>query len=600
MAIPDADTYEEEARRLTANGDYRAAAAMWRKACAREPNNAANWRDLGRALLRAGEIAEADSAFDRYFALSPTQAALAEGALLQQSGDIDSALALYRATLNREPDSVDALRLFGLALAQKGMLDEAEGQLRRCLALAPDFTFAWNNLGSILYERDRLNEAIDAFERAVALDGKDAQSHFNLGNALAAVGEHARATGSYDKALELQPGHAGALIGKGHVLKTIGQQQAAIEAYRACIAAKPDYGQVWWSLANLKTYRFSDGEVLRMEQLLDDPKLSPDNRIATLFALGKAFEDGGDFARAFTFYCDGNREQRARVAYDPVQTETLNDRIIDLLDERFLIARAGFGHDDPAPIFIVGLPRSGSTLIEQILASHSQVDGTSELSNLGQLAMATGKYRSDGVSYPETLRDLEAADFEALGRAYIEQTRWQRGSAVYFTDKMPNNFPTIGFLKLILPHAKVIDARRHPMDSCMGSFKQLFAKGQTFTYDLFELAEYYLQYARIMKHWDRVLPGTVLRVDYEAMLADQEGQTRRILAHCGLGWEDACLDFHRTERAVKTASSEQVRRPVYKSSLQSWRRFAPFLDDLEQHLVPVLAELPDYVRDAGG
>jgi tetratricopeptide (TPR) repeat protein len=560
------------------------------------PDDPQPWLEFGRVLLRLGRAADADFAFDRYFALSPTGATLAEAAMLQQSGDIDGALALYRAILGREPDSVDALRLCGLALAQKGQLDEAETQLRRCLALAPDFVFAWNNLGSLLYERDRLDEAVDAFERAIALDVDDAQSHFNLGNTLAAADAHARAAECYGRALELQPGHAGALIGKGHVLKTIGKQHEAIEAYRACIVAKPDYGQVWWSLANLKTYRFTADEIARMERLLDDPKLFPDNRIATLFALGKASEDAGDFARAFAFYSDGNRAQRAHVAYDPVQTETLNDRIIDLFDEKFFAGRAGFGHDDPAPIFIVGLPRSGSTLIEQILASHSQVDGTSELSNLGQLALATGKYRSDGVSYPETLRDLEAADFAALGRAYIEQTRWQRGAAVYFTDKMPNNFPTIGFLKLILPNAKVIDARRHPMDSCMGSFKQLFAKGQTFTYDLFELAEYYLQYVRIMKHWDRVLPGTVLRVDYEAMLADQEGQTRRILTHCGLAWEDACLDFHRTERAVKTASSEQVRQPVYKTSLQSWWRFAPQLADLEQHLAPVLAELPDHVR----
>ncbi len=588
-----------EARRPAASGDRAGAVAIWRKACADRPDDAAAWRGLGQSLLRSGRAAEADIAFDRYFALSPAHAALAEAATLQQTGDIEGALALYRAILSREPDSVDALRLYALALAQTGHLDEAETQLRRCLALAPDFIFAWNNLGSVLYERDRLDEAIDAFQRATALDPRDAQSHFNLGNALAAAGAHERAEQSYDTALERQPAHPGALIGKGHVLKTIGRQREAIEAYRMCLDARPDYGQVWWSLANLKTYRFAADEIMRMERLLEQAALSPDNRIAILFALGKAHEDEGDFARAFAFYCDGNREQRTRVSYDPVQTETLNDHIIGLFDEKFLAERAGFGHDDSAPIFIVGLPRSGSTLIEQILASHSQVDGTSELPNLGQLAMATGKYRSDGVSYPETLRDLEEADFAALGRAYIEQTRWQRGPAVHFTDKMPNNFPTIGFLKLILPNAKVIDARRHPMDSCMGSFKQLFAKGQAFTYDLFELAEYYLQYARIMKHWDRVLPGTVLRVDYEAMLADQEGQTRRILAHCGLAWEDACLDFHRTERAVKTASSEQVRRPVYRSSLQSWRRFAPFLEDLERHLAPALAELPDHVRAAG-
>ena len=590
---------EGKAKAASHAGEHATATRIWAQLCDAAPSRAAAWLGLGRALMALGRAADADKAFERYLSLSPAHAAIAEAAQRQQSGDVEGALALYRGLLEREPDNVDALRLTAVALAQMGRLDEAEVALRRCLDLAPDFVFAWNNLGSILSEMERLSEAVTAFERALALDSEEALSHFNLGNALAAIGEQEKAAQSYDHALARQSAHPGALIGKGHVLKTIGRQVEAIAAYRACLKAKPDYGEVWWSLANLKTYRFDAEEIVQMEALLEAGGLKPDARTAILFALGKAYEDIRDYDQAFARYDAGNKAQRIRVSYDPLQTETLNDRIVEVFDAEFLGARAGLGHDDRAPIFIVGLPRSGSTLIEQILASHSLVDGTSELSDLGRLAMSTGKFRSDGVSYPEAVRDLDAADLRALGRAYIEQTRWQRGAAPFFTDKMPNNFPTIGFLKMILPQAKVIDARRHPMDSCMGSYKQLFAKGQTFTYDLFELAEYYIQYVRMMKHWDDVLPGTVLRVNYEDVLAYPEGQIRRILAHCGLPFEQACIDFHKTERAVKTASSEQVRQPVYTSSLQSWRRFSPHLGALERQLAPVLAELPQSVREAG-
>jgi tetratricopeptide (TPR) repeat protein len=395
------------------------------------------------------------------------------------------------------------------------------------------------------------------------------------------------------------PDDPASLMGLGHVLKTVGRGQEAVAAYRACLDVRPGAGEVWWSLANLKTLKFDAADEARMNAALDAPGLAENQRVSIHFALGKAREDAKDYAAAFAHYLEGNTRKRALVRYDPVQTEKINDRLISVFTREFLAEKRDQGAPDPDPIFIVGLPRSGSTLVEQILASHSAVDGTAELAALGRVAMDIGRFRSDGVVYPEAVRDLDRADFAALGRAYLARAQRYRGKRPYFTDKMPNNFANVGLIALILPNAKIVDARRHPLDSCMGSFKQLFARGQTFTYDLFELGEYYLQYDRMMRWWDEVLPGRVLRVNYEDVILDQEAQTRRLLDFCGLPFEEACLSFHLTERAVNTASSEQVRQPLYKGSLGSWRRFAPFLRDLERQLAPVIAALPEHVRAAG-
>lgn len=554
---------------------------------------AATFRRVGRLYAAAGRAAAADAAFARYFELSPDAALVAEAAERHQAGDTEAALAGYDSVLRRSPNHVDALRLKGVALSQLRQFDAAEKALRRAVELAPDFAVAWINLGGLLSEAERPDAAADAYRRALALDPGNAHMHFNLANALVVADDPAAAAGAYRAALDLQPDHPGALIGLGHVLKTLGQQSDAISAYRKCLDLSPAYGEVWWSLANLKTYRFSGEEITRMENTLTNAAMTEEARVSVEYALGKAYEDRKDYDLAFSWYAKGAARQRQRVAYDPVQTEAINDRIIGTFDASFFAERAAWGHDDPAPIFILGLPRSGSTLIEQILASHSLVDGTSELPELGRLAVSIGKFRSDGVTYPEAVRDLDRADCRALGRSYIERTRRHRGSAVYFTDKMPNNFPTIGLIRLILPRAKVIDARRHPLDSCMGAFKQLFAGGQTFSYDLFELGEYYRQYIRMMDWWHQTLPGFVLQVDYEAMVHDQKRQTRRLLEFCGLPFEDACLEFHETERAVKTASSEQVRQPIYTGSLGSWRRFQKHLSPLERQLTDILARWPD-------
>jgi tetratricopeptide (TPR) repeat protein len=579
MTILSAEHLEAEAARQLA-ADNTAEAAR-------------NYRRAGTLHAAAGRASSADAAFTRYFELLPDAALVAEAAERHQDGNHQAALAGYDAVLRRSPDHVDALRLKGVALSQLRQFEQAEKALRRAVEIAPDFPVAWSNLGGLLSEMDRPEAATEAYRRALALDPDNPHMHFNLANALVAADDQVSAAGAYEAALARQPDHPGALIGLGHVLKTLGHQKEAIDAYRKCLSISPAYGEVWWSLANLKTYRFSDDEITRMETVLASAAMAEEASVSVEFALGKAFEDHKDYDQAFSWYANGAARQRQRVAYDPVQTEAINDRIVETFDADFFAEREGWGHDDSAPIFIVGLPRSGSTLIEQILASHSLVDGTSELPELGRLAISIGKFRSDGVTYPEAVRALERADCRTLGRNYIERTRRHRGGAVFFTDKMPNNFPTIGLIRLILPRAKVIDARRHPLDSCMGAFKQLFAGGQAFSYDLFELGEYYRQYVRMMDWWHRTLPGFTLQVDYETMVADQERQTRRLLEFCGLPFEEQCLHFHETERAVKTASSEQVRQPIYTGSIGSWRRFHKHLEPLERQLADILERWPD-------
>ena len=466
--------------------------------------------------------------------------------------------------------------------------DVAVRLLERAISIAPDFTTAILDLGRLLKEQDRFKEAIEAFDRAIALEPGNPQPHFLRGATLAPAAFTYEAIDAYDKCLELMPTHVGALLGRGHLLKGVGRYKEAVASYDACIRERPDTGEAYWSLANLKTYRFSDEAVAEMERRVRGSGLSVQSEVNFLFALGKAYEDRGDYERSWAYYQEGNTKQRAEVVYDPVQNEILNDRVIATFDADFLASSAGAGLADPAPIFIIGLPRSGSTLLEQILASHSQVEGTSELPYVPRVANTLNRNRADGINYPEAVRELKPANFRALGEDYLAYAQLHRRKEVpRFIDKMPNNFPHVGFLSLILPNARIIDARRHPLDACFSCYRQLFAKGQNFTYDLTELGEYYLQYQRLMDHWATVLPGHVLTVQYEEVVTDFENQVRRLLDFCGLPWEDACLRFYESERPIRTPSSEQVRQPIYDRSVGHWRNFAPYLDELITVIEPI-------------
>ncbi len=550
---------------------------------------------LGKALAMVGRGKEADQAYEQSFRLNPERRYLAHAAEHHQAGRLEEAERAYREVLRANPRNVDALRMLGRLAGKAARLDDAERLFERAIELAPDFVAAIVDAGRLMQEQNRFEEAIGLYRRAIALEPKHVQAHFFLAGTLAPAALTFDAIEAYRKTLELKPDHAGAMLGLGHVLKTVGQQAEAIQSYRDCIAARPEFGEAYWSLANLKTYRLSEDDIAEMETRLNAEGLDDQPAVNFMFALAKAHEDRGDYQRAWAYYRDGNARQRMRESYDPVQTEVMNDALIEVFDYDFLTRYTGQGCADESPIFIVGLPRSGSTLIEQILASHSQVEGTAELPYVGRVATSLNRNRADGINYPQAVRELGAEHFQALGEDYLGHARLHRiEGAPRFIDKMPNNFPNIGLMHLMLPNARIIDARRHPLDSCLSCFRQLFARGQTFTYDLTEIGEYFLQYQRMMDYWEEVLPGRVLTVQYEELVTDFEPQVRRLVEYCGLPWEDACLEFHQTDRPIRTASSEQVRQPVYTGSIGFWRNYESHLGELIEVLEDVLPRYRQY------
>jgi len=564
------------------------AADVLRTAVRLDPQLELAYLNLGKALAMLGFGKEADEAFEKSFSLNPERRKLAHAAEHHKEGRLEQAERLYREVVRDNPANVDALRMLGrIALAAKRNAD-AERLFRRAVKLAPDFAGAVTDLGRVLKEQNRFEEAIECFNRVIELEPDNPQAHLQLAGALAPAALTYRAIQSYEKALALQPRFPGATLGLGHVLKTVGRQEEAIASYRKCIRLRPDNGESYWSLANLKTYRLSDDDIAAMQKALGR-ELTDQSRVNFLYALAKAQEDRGDFDKAWHYYAEGNATQRMLEKYDPVQTEVLHDAVIDVFDAALLQDKSGFGNPDPSPIFIIGLPRSGSTLVEQILASHSQVEGTSELPYVGRVATSLNRNRPDGINYPEAVRELDGEHFQALGQDYLGLAQMHRTEGkARFIDKMPNNFPATGFLHLILPNAKIVDVRRHPLDACLSCYRQLFAKGQTFTYDLVDIGEYFLEYERIMDHWHAVLPGKVLTLQYEEIVNNFEHEVRRLLQHCELPFEEGCLRFYETDRPIRTASSEQVRQPVYKKSIAFWRNYEDKLDELKEVLAPSL------------
>jgi tetratricopeptide (TPR) repeat protein len=544
------------------------------------------WFNFGKALALLGRGKEADAAFEKCFERSPEKRLMALAAEHHKEGRTEEAERLYRRVLRDNPRNVDALRLLAQLAVKSGRGDDAEVLLERAVEIAPDFVQALLDLGQLRKEEDRYGEALDCFDRVLALEPTHPQAHFLRAGTLARASFTHEAVDAYRRCLELRPTHLGARLGLGHVLKAVGDYEGSVASYDACIRQAPDFGETYWSLANLKTYRFDDATIAEMEKRTASGNVQSD--VNFLFALAKAYEDRGDYERAWDAYRRGNEKQRAEVAYDPVQTEVMNDRLVAAYDEEFMATRRDAGNLDAAPIFILGLPRSGSTLLEQILASHSQVEGTAELPYIGRLATSLNRNRSTGMNYPEAMRELAPANLCALGAEYLALASMHRRSgAPRFIDKMPNNFPNAAFIAAILPNAKIVDARRHPLDACLSNYRQLFAKGQAFTYDLTEIGEYYLQYQRMLDHWARVMPGRVLTVQYEEVVADFEAQVRRLLDFCGLPFEEACLRFYESERPVRTPSAEQVRQPIYDRSVGHWRHYEKYLGELIDVLEPI-------------
>ena len=584
----------------SSQGRHEEAIGLFKKALHLEPRLASAHRKLGAALAAIGRGDEADRHFESYFDRDPVAGRVAEGADHLRGGRADEAISVLRDVLRHHPDNVDAMRYLAIAYwREKNKPGDAEAWLRRATSTAPDFTAAWLSLGLVLLDNNKPADAIEAYRRVIELAPDNAAAWAGAGNAYSQAGQQDKSVAAYARSLQLNPRAAGVHMSHGHALKTVGDQQAALAAYRAAIAERARFGEVYWSMANLKVFRFDEAEIRAMEAQLERGDLTDSERIHFSFALGKAHEDDGEYDAAWSHFDTGNRLQRPLVKHDPLEMEKRHEDIRTVFNRDFLTRHAGNGHEAADAILIVGLPRSGSTLVEQILASHSQVEGTAELPTLGRISSSIGRFRRDGVQFPESVVDLDGSDWRGYGQRYLEDAARHRFSGrPLFTDKMPNNFPLLGLLHLILPNAKVIDARRHPLDSCLGCYKQLFAKGQNFTYDLEDLAHYYLCYDAMMNHWHDVAPGKVLTVHYEETVTDLEAQVRRILDHCGLPFEASCLRFHETRRAVRTASSEQVRQPIYLDALGKWRHYAAHCEWLAGDLKPLVDALPEAVKRA--
>jgi tetratricopeptide (TPR) repeat protein len=569
--------------------DAPAAAAQAREILAVAPGHADAYRLLGAALRRAGDDEAAERAELDAVAASVGDPDLMRAAAALVDNDLPVAEHILRPHLKQRPTDVAAIRMMAELAARLGRYQDAENLLRRALELAPAFGPARSNLATILYKQNRPAEAIAELDR---LQGADREANRNLeAAALGRIGAYEEAIGLYEAVLARMPGQAKVWMSYGHMLKTVGRQADSIAAYRRAIGAAPSLGEVWWSLANLKTVRFDEADIAAMEGALAAAGLDEEDRFHLHFALGKAHEERGQAEASFRHYAEGNRLRRAEIDYDPEDISSHVRRSGALFTPAFFAARAGQGCPAPDPIFILGMPRAGSTLIEQILASHAEIEGTMELPDIPALAKRLGgrKTRSDASAYPECLAELGPDELRALGEEYLEATRIQRKTGrPYFIDKMPNNWAHVGLIRLILPNAKIVDARRHPLACCFSNFKQHFARGQGFSYDQGELGRYYRDYVTLTADFDAAQPGRLHRVLYEAMVEAPEAEIRRLLDFLALPFDPACLAFHENERAVRTASSEQVRRPINREGLDQWRAYEPWLGPLKAALGPVL------------
>ena len=584
--------WQERGHCLRDSGRSEEAIAAYQRAVTHNGALPASWRQLAEAHGNAGRDTAADFARAQYSHLSQLPPELLSVASFIQEGRIFKAEQLCRAFLQRNGHHVEAMRL----LAEIGMkfnaYDEAEFLLESCKMLEPDNVSAHFDYVKVLRKRQKFELALSEAEELRAKEPGNPEFEMLFANENLAVGNFDEAMLVYEALLGSMPDNPGINLTYGHALKTVGRQDDAIAAYRRAYQVKPDCGDAFWSLANLKTYSFNDSEIAQMRERESSPVTALDDRYHLCFALGKALEDRGEYARSFDYYERGNRLKREELKYDRARLSKEMQLQSELVTSDLLTRFSGAGSTAKDPIFIVGLPRAGSTLLEQILASHSLVEGTMELPNIFALAYRLDRQRLVGEEpeYPRNLADLSSDDVARFGEEFISDTRvYRKLGTPYFIDKMPNNFRHIGLIHMILPNAKIIDARRSAMGCCFSGFKQLFAEGQEFTYGLEEIGQYYTDYVALMSHWDAVLPGKILRVRYEDVVADLETQVRRLLEHCGLPFEQACIDFHQTERAVRTASSEQVRQPIFKSGVDQWENFSAYLDPLRKTLGPELA-----------
>jgi tetratricopeptide (TPR) repeat protein len=584
--------YQERGHSLRALGRTEEALSAYRDAVAFNVGLLASWRALAQMQQEVGRTEAANIALAQCAYLESLPDALQAVVSLVQENRLGKAERQCRAFLQQHKHHTEAMRLLADIGVKFNAYDEAEFLLESCLVLEPDNINAHFDYVNLLHRRQKYEQALEQAGVLHAKSPDNAQFDLLYANQRLAVGEFDTALAMYRRHLANMPENPTLHLSIGHALKTVGRQADAIASYRQAYGVRPDFGDAYWSLANLKTYRFETGEIAQMREIEARSATSLADRYHLCFALGKALEDRDEFADSFAYYERGNRLKRDELGYKWQRVTTEMERQQAYCDGGLFERMVGSGSMAADPIFILGLPRAGSTLLEQILASHSQVEGTLELPNILALAHRIDGQRRIGedANYPANLGAFDRTQLAAFGDAFIRDTRIHRKRGTpFFIDKMPNNFRHIGLIHLILPNAKIIDARRGAMGCCFSGFKQLFAEGQEFTYGLDEIGHYYSDYVRLMHHWDSVLPGKVLRVTYENVVADLEGEVRRLLAFLELPFEDSCLNFHQTERAVRTASSEQVRQPIFRSGVDQWENFSPWLDRLRTVLGPELS-----------
>ena len=565
--------------------------ASLRRIAAADPARPEVWRALADRLLAAGDAQSAADAYLQHVHHAVRDAELMGAAAALHANAIPEAETRLRRRLKRAPTDVAAIRMLAEVAMRVDRAEDAERLLTRCLELAPGFGEARYHYAVALHRLNKPIEAILELDRLLGENPADPACRNLKAAVLCRTGEYEPAIAIYAELLGEQSHHAHVWLSYGHALKTAGHTDRAVEAYRRCIALEPDFGEAYWSLANLKTFRFEDREIAHMRNALAREELAAEHRLHFEFALGKALEDRADYDASFHHYANANTLRKRQIPYSADDTTARLARSRDLYTTEFFRAREGAGCVARDPIFIVGLPRAGSTLIEQILSSHSEVEGTMELPEIISITRTLRRSAANGKpgTYHDALARMSTDELRALGEQYIERTRIHRKlNRPFFVDKMPNNFMHIGLIRLALPNAKIIDARRHPMACCMSGFKQHFARGQNFSYSLEDLGRYYRDYVDLMAHFDRVLPGRVHRVFYENMVEHTEHEVRRLLDYCGLTFDDACLNFFDNERPVRTASSEQVRQPIYTSGVDQWRRYEAWLDPLKAALGPAL------------
>lgn len=583
-------------RALNTLGENHAAIAALTEAVTIDRNYSQAWSALGEQYVLIGDVLASDAAYSHHFNISVNEPALQKAVAALRNGRPDITEDILTEFLETNPDHVNAIKMLAEAAIACDRNEDASALLERCLELAPDFAAARYRLVSSYYLQNRVHEAMPHIDMLLERDPLNPQFRTMKASLLGQMGSDLEALDLFEGLVREYPMHPSSWVSYGHALKSAGKQEEGVTAYRKAIELLPQLGGGYWSLANLKTFKFSERDIVEMQSQLERPDLRVEARVQFYFSLGKAHEDLKQFERSFENYQRGNALWRSTVEYDAEKTHAFVEACKEIFTPDFFKDLKGVGCYARDPIFVVGLPRAGSTLIEQILSSHSQIEGTMELPNVTSLArhLNEDNAASEGPTYPELLGYLDPAEFERRGEEYIQDTRRHRVlNRPFFVDKMPNNYAHIPLIHLILPNAKIIDARRHPMGSCFSNFKQHFARGQHFTYALTDVGRFYRDYVELMAHWDYVLPGRVHRVIYEQMVENPEHEIRRMLDHIGLPFEEGCLHFHETERAVRTASSEQVRTPLYKSGVDHWRNFEPWLGPLKEALGTVLDDYPN-------